>query len=140
MKSYTVAIAAFVAQVEAFWGTAHLLAARRAEELLSQQNPDVLSAALDEMKALKQYYPTLTTAEKNHPFTECATFGDDIKSKGYTFQSSWHYTNLPCLDEPGTTLDDFSFKQPALDVVGALNDMTAFLKNEISADDSPYLT
>ena len=55
-----------------------------------------------------QYKPDLVE-EKNHPFSECATFADNIKGEGYSFQAGWHFINLPYLDEPGTSLDDFSF-------------------------------
>jgi len=57
----------------------------------------VLAAALRELAVLEQTHSSLTT-EKSHPFTECATFADDIKGKGYSFQSDWHYINYPYLD------------------------------------------
>ena len=142
MNNFTtslMALAALASQVEAFWGTAHLLIAREAQSLLETSNPDVLDAAVTELAVLKQYFPSLVTEDK-HPFTECATFADDVKGKGYSFQSDWHYINLPYLDEPGTTLDDFSFTQPDMDTVGALTDYTKFLKGEISASQSDYMT
>ena len=53
------------------------------------------------------------TNEGNNPFTECATWADDIKGKGYSFQSPWHFINTPYYDEEGTTADDFpEFKFP----------------------------
>ena len=137
--SSIIAFAALVSQAEAFWGTAHLLVAREAETLLSDKYPDVLAAAVTELAVLKQYYPDLVK-EGNHPFTECATFADDIKGQGYSFQSDWHYINQPYLDEPGTTLDDFSWTQPTYDVVGAMSDFTKFLKGEISASQSYYVS
>ena len=82
----------------------------------------------------------MTSSEGDNPFTECATFADDIKGQGYSFQSDWHFINLPYLDEPGTTLDDFSFSMPDVDVVHALDDLTKFLKNEITASESTYVT
>ena len=132
------AFAAIASQAEAFWGTAHLLIAREAQFILDKNYPDVLAAAITELAVLKQYYPDLCT-EDQHPFTECATFADDVKGKGYSFQSNWHFINLPYLDEPGTTLDDFSFTQPSLDTVGALTDFTKFLKGEITASQSEYV-
>ena len=133
------AFAAIASQVEAFWGQAHLLIAREAQAILEDQNPTVLDAALKELAVLAKYYPTLVT-EGVAPFTECATWADDIKGKGYTFQSNWHYINLPYLSEEGTTLDDFKFTQPTEDTVGALTAYTKFLKGEISASESEYLT
>ena len=47
--------------------------------------------------------------EKDHAFTECATFADDIKKTFGAFQNNWHFINQPYLDEEGTTLDDFDF-------------------------------
>ena len=138
-NSSILAIAALASQAEAFWGTAHMLIAREAEWILENSNPDVLSAAITELAVLKEYYPDLVE-EGNHPFTECATFADDIKGKGYSFQSDWHFINLPYLDEPGTTLDDFSFTQGDYDVVSAVTDFTAFLKGEISASQSYYVS
>lgn len=114
-----------------------MIVARRAQAILESQNPAVLDAALAELAVLPKYYPTLVK-EKNHPFTECATFADDIKGQGYTFQSNWHFINEPYLDEEGTTLDDFSFTQPKEDVVGALDAYTKFLKGEITAADTTY--
>lgn len=119
MRSFTATAAicaAIAGQANAFWGTAHLLIARQAQSLLEASNPDVLSAALVDLAYLQKYYPTLVT-EGDHPFTECATFADDCKGKGYSFQSNWHYINLPYLDEAGTTLSDFDFVQPDVDVV-----------------------
>ena len=82
----------------------------------------------------------MTSSEGDNPFTECATFADDIKGQGYSFQSSWHFINIPYLDEAGTSLDDFEFSMGDTDIVRALTDLTAFLKNEMSASESTYLT
>ena len=81
----------------------------------------------------------LTRRENKHAFTECATFADSIKGEGYSFQSDWHFINLPYLSEPGTTLDDFSFTMPDTDVVQAMTDMTAFLRGELTGD-STYIS
>ena len=58
---------------------------------------------------------------------------------GYSFQSEWHFINLPYLDEPGTTIDDFDFTMPDQDIVGALTDFHNFMKGEITASDSEYM-
>jgi len=140
MNTFTASLIAFAglaAQAEAFWGTAHLLIARRAQAILEDQYPDVLDAALNELKPIQEYYPELVE-EGDHPFTECATFADNIKSKGYSFQSDWHFINIPYLDEEGTKLDDFDFTIPDVDVVRALDAFTKFLKGEISASESTY--
>jgi hypothetical protein len=38
-----------------------------------------LNRALEELKVLRQSQPILTSNESENPFTECATFADDIK-------------------------------------------------------------
>lgn len=53
--------------------------------------------------------------------TECATFGDDCKGKGYSFQSGWHFINLPYYPDGE---DGFDFEMPDYDVVGALTYLT----------------
>lgn len=37
--------------------------------------------------------------EKDHMFVECATFADDIKDKGLSDQSPWHFIDQPFFDE-----------------------------------------
>ena len=98
MKNYF-AIAATASYANAFWSTAHLLSkflthlfdhitfnivARRAQKLLEDENPDALSAALDVLATLKDSHPDIVK-EGDNPFTECATFADEIKSEGYSF-------------------------------------------------------
>merc|ERR1712038_71469 len=85
------------------------------------------------MKSLQKYHASLMTNEGNNPFTECATWADDIKGKGYDFQSPWHFINTPYYDEEGTSAKDFpDFKMPDEDVVQALTDLSKFLKGEMS--------
>lgn len=76
--------AAIAGAAEAFWGTAHLLVANRAQYLLEQESPDALNAALAVLAPLAQDYPQLLE-EGDHPFTECATFADNIKGDGYSW-------------------------------------------------------
>ena len=85
------------------------IVARGAQTILEDENPAALQQALDMLTYLKRYYPDITDNEDNHPFTECATFADDIKGQGYSFQSGWHFIDQPYLEEGGS-LDDFDFK------------------------------
>jgi hypothetical protein len=78
----------------------------------------------------------LTKGESSHPFTECATFADDVKST-YSFQSGWHFIDQPYLDQGGS-LSDFTFKQPAYDVVGALENLTNWISDNGTAYKSSY--
>jgi hypothetical protein len=68
---------------------------------LEQNNPAALQAALAVLAPLKTDYPSLTTDEGAHPFTECALFADNIKGMGYTWQSSWHFINIPYYSQGG---------------------------------------
>jgi hypothetical protein len=47
----------------------------------------------------------MTNLEGNYPFTECSTFADEIKSRGGTWQSGWHFVDTPYLDEGGSISD-----------------------------------
>jgi hypothetical protein len=40
----------------------------------------------------------MIVSERNYPFVECATFADEIKLKGMTWQSDWHFDDQPYLD------------------------------------------
>jgi len=84
MRSFVIT-SALVAYANAFWGTGHLIVARQAQAILEQNNPAALQAALNQLVALKTDYPSLTTDEGAHPFTECALFADNIKGMGYSW-------------------------------------------------------
>lgn len=79
--------------------------------------------------------------EKDHPFTECAVFADEIKATFGKFQSPWHFINQPYLDEEGTTVKDFpKFVAPEVNIVDCLTDLHAFLKGETNAASSEYVS
>mmetsp|Transcript_36968 Transcript_36968/g.26851 ORF Transcript_36968/g.26851 Transcript_36968/m.26851 type:complete len:87 (+) Transcript_36968:7-267(+) len=63
----------------AWWGTGHLLVARSAYDILSEEAPEALAAAQDELTSLQENYPDITYDEDDYPFVECATFADNIK-------------------------------------------------------------
>ena len=67
----------------------------------------------------------MTHREQNHPFTECASFADDIKSE-MGFQSGWHFIDQPYLDQGGS-LDDFTFVADEHQIIDALSALTHFL-------------
>jgi len=76
------------------------------------------------------------TNENNNPFTECATWADDIKAKGYDFQSPWHFINTPYFDDDDTSASDFpEFVMPDEDIVKCLTDLTKFLKGDMSTSE-----
>ena len=108
-----------------------------AQTILEEEAPDALDSALTELAALTKYYPSLTEDEDKHPFTECATFADDIKGEGYSFQADWHFINLPVLLEGGE-LSDFDFTMPDVDVHQALEVLTAWMMEDGDYMQSTY--
>jgi hypothetical protein len=117
-----------------------LIVSRQAEAILADEDQTSLDAALDMMVPLQKYYSSITDNEGDHPFTECATFADDIKGQGYSFQSDWHFINLPYYDEDGTDASDFTdFDQGDVDVTQALDAFVGFLKGEVAVEGNTYL-
>ncbi|CDW80239.1 single strand-specific [Stylonychia lemnae] len=82
-----------------FKGEVHLLIARIAFDKLSVDNPQSIEKAEQLLQTLTKSYPSLTEKEKNHPFVECATLADDIKYKGGSWQSDWHFTDIPWFEK-----------------------------------------
>ena len=104
---------------------------------MEEENPEVLQAAVDQLAVLKESHPELVR-EDEHPFTECAPFADTIKGQGYSFQSGWHFINLPYLDQ-GNTLDDYpDWTQPEDDVVKALFALTNLIMDTGDYKDTVY--
>ena len=91
------------------------------------------------MTYLKEIHPDITKSEKDHPFTECATFADEIKGEGMNWQSNWHFVDRPYLDQGGTIDDYPDFKPEDVKVYEALDSLTKFLKGDSSADDTVYV-
>lgn len=87
MRSFAAIIlaAGITAECNAWWGTGHLIVARRAFDILSEENPAALAAANVELQSLARYYSDLTYDEGDYPFVECADFADNIKGKGYSW-------------------------------------------------------
>ena len=109
---------------------AFTLVSRNAQAILESSGSNALQAALDDLSYLKKSQASLTKDEQDHPFTECANFADNIKGQGYSFQSQWHFINQPYFADGGDVSDYPEFEMPDVDVVQALTDLTAFLKDE----------
>lgn len=93
---------------------------------------------LEELSYLKASNPDITTDEGSHPMTECATFADNIKGEGYSFQSPWHFIDQPYLSEGGSISDYPDFEMDAHDIVDALTDLTQWLSNSGSTYQDSY--
>uniref|UniRef100_A0A7S3IN08 Uncharacterized protein n=1 Tax=Strombidium inclinatum TaxID=197538 RepID=A0A7S3IN08_9SPIT len=52
-----------------------------------ETNPSIVAKVEHSLKPLSY----LNEHEQNHTFVECATFADDIKGKGFSDQSPWHF-------------------------------------------------
>ena len=81
----------------------------------------------------------MTTDEDKHPFTECATFADNIKGEGMSWQSPWHFIDQPYYDMGGDASDFPDFQEDDVDIVDALENLTKFLKGDSSVDSSTYV-
>jgi hypothetical protein len=122
MKYLTI-IALLVSLTNAWYGTGHLLVARVAQNLLEKNDPTTFKKVLDILAILKRDDASWTKEEDKHPFTECATFADDIKYKGGMYQKGWHFIDEPLMDEGGK-ISDYNFTADShniTEVIGALS-------------------
>jgi hypothetical protein len=71
------------------------IAARIAYDKLNAESPALITRANTILSHLAEF----TTVEKDYPFVECATFADDIKSKGWDDQADWHFVDNPFFDD-----------------------------------------
>ena len=92
-----------------------------------------LQNALDVMAPFAKNHPDLIKSEKDHPFTECATFADEIKDEGMNWQYNWHFVDQPYLDQGGKLSDFPEFHENPEKVCDTLDALTKFLKGDKSA-------
>lgn len=102
----TLSVAQLLGAAYSWKAEGHLLIARIAFDKLTAENPSVISKVNDELSALAQASPDLTFSESNHPFVECSTFADVIKSLGGNWQDDWHFVDQPYIDN-GKTIDSY---------------------------------
>lgn len=82
-----------------------------------------MSQVISILETLKIADPKWTSSEDKHPMVECATFADEIKSKGGKWQSGWHFIDEPFLNEGGK-ISDYDFTADThnvTEVIDALN-------------------
>mmetsp|Transcript_18013 Transcript_18013/g.17194 ORF Transcript_18013/g.17194 Transcript_18013/m.17194 type:complete len:224 (-) Transcript_18013:382-1053(-) len=93
--SFYAAVAALLSlQASAWWSTGHMLAARIAYDKLMEESPEVV----DRANGALSHIASFTSLERDHPFVECATFGDAIKGAGWYDTSYWHFVDNPIFD------------------------------------------
>lgn len=91
------------------------------------------------LKHLKDDDPYITKEEGSHPFTECATFADDIKGKGFYWSSEWHYVDQPYLSEGDSIKDYPNYQFAAENLVEALKAFGGWLKGDDSQKNTVYI-
>jgi hypothetical protein len=65
----------------------------------------IIEKASDILSHLGPY----TALEGKYPLVECATFGDEIKGKGWNDQSNLHFVDSPFFDEGYKSEEEPSF-------------------------------
>jgi len=75
---------------------------------------------------LKNSNPAWTTSEKDHPFVECVTFADNIKSKGGNYQSNWHFVDTPFYDGQGS----FNITEDPHNATDAISNIVSWIKKD----------
>ena len=61
---------------------------------------------------------------------ECVTFADDIKFKGGSYQSSWHFIDTPFLDDGGSIDDYPDFVPDTHNATEAIKAINAWVNKE----------
>ena len=70
---------------------------------MEEEDPNALKQATDllnkfNLRSHGQHF----NKEDQYPFVECATLADDIKYIGGSWQSDWHFTDIPWFDGDAT--------------------------------------
>merc|ERR1719453_653049 len=104
----------------AWWDHGHLLTALIAEKILLEEDAGTHEQVINILETLKIADPKWTTSEDKHPMVECATFADEIKSKGGSWQRGWHFIDEPFLDEGGK-IGDYNFTFDSHNVTEVIN-------------------
>lgn len=133
----TILTAACAGTANAWKSVGHLLVARIAHDILETESPDTITKVESILKPMQKDFPTWTTKEGNHPFVECTTYADDIKYKGGSFQSPWHFDDEPYLDEGGT-IADFNYTIPPHNNTEAV-DAIVNMFNKVSGYKDTYI-
>jgi len=74
----------------------------------------------------------LTANENDHPFVECATFADDNKYSGESWQSPYHYVDIPWFAEGSKS--DYKVQTSQKNITQGIHDIVNWLANNDCAD------
>jgi len=125
----TLAVAALVNGASAWWGKGHLLTARVAFDVLQKEGQDTIDNVLNGLAVLEASDPNNTKLEGKHPFVECVTYADEMKSKGGSYQSGWHFIDTPYLDN-SQDINDYKFKADSHNITEALHSLTDWFNRD----------
>jgi hypothetical protein len=114
-----------ICTASAWWGTGHLLVARIAYDTLEKESPETVKDVEALLGILKKSDPKWTQNERDFPLVECATFGDDIKSKGGSYQADWHFVDTPFVDDSG----NYQIIPDKYNVTEAIDDILAWFNH-----------
>jgi len=109
--------------------TSHFIISRIAHDILKEEDSFCLWEVEQELKILERSYPTWTEKEGDHPMVECSTFADDVKWKGQSYQSTWHYVNVP-LYESRKDRRRYPFEAPEHNVTEAIQGIVDMFRKE----------
>lgn len=130
---YALFLAVLTAQVQGWWKNGHLMTAKIAEQILAQESPETLKKAQDILSVLSESMPSQTTGERDHPFVECSTWADDVKARGGSFQSNWHFVDTPYLDQGGD-FSDFNIETETYNITNTLTNLQSWILKEPGYD------
>lgn len=99
-----------------------------AYDILEKDNPDVLDKANDLLKVLQVADPKLTEKEQNYPFVEAAPLADWIKFRGGSWQSPWHFINIPFFNEGGNASDFEDFGASEKNITSAISGIMDWIR------------
>ena len=95
----------------------------------TSQGQVALAKANSLLKVYSSSHPSMTNLEGNYPFVECATFADEIKAKGGSWQSGWHFVDTPYFDKGGSEKDYPNFKPDPNSIDKAIPSLQEWISN-----------
>ena len=124
--------ALFISVAQAWSINGHMMVANIAQNLLEDRSPDSLKAANKMLTYLAKHDSSFVVHEGDHAFVETATFADDMKYHGEMWQSDFHFTNLPWVEEGKES--DYKIKSSPRNITVGLHDITAWLSGKGGSD------
>jgi hypothetical protein len=130
MKLVSVVLAiSYIGTASAWWNQPHFITAKIAEDILSEESPEVLEWANEMLKELQLSKPDMTIREKYHAFVECSTWGDDVKYSAAPYQANWHFLDFPFLDQGGS-IEDFNYTPNKYNITAAMYAISSMMKKD----------